>query len=88
MRHPIWPDGKVCLCWCVRLVVPLLFLAGCAVWSSAGPSATVWAHYSTVCHQAAADAVFISGQFDLDEEHAYTACMQRKGWEVRQTRGV
>jgi hypothetical protein len=59
----------------------VLLLAGCASPTPPANSAAVFAAAAT-CHQEVAQAVVFSGQFDLDEDRAYTACMQRRGWEL------
>ena len=84
MRHAAWPAGTVRPRWRLPLLMPVLLLAGCAVWTHPAPSSVTFADDATACHQAAADAARVSGQFDLDEDNAYTACMQRKGWEIQE----
>jgi hypothetical protein len=60
----------------------ILLLAGCASWTPPAPPGAVVAMAAATCHDEVAQAVVFSGQFDLDEDHAYTACMQRSGWEL------
>jgi hypothetical protein len=60
----------------------ILLLAGCASPTAPAPPVAVLAAAAATCHHEVAQAVVFSGQFDLDEDHAYTACMRRSGWEL------
>ena len=60
----------------------MLLLAGCASPTPPAPPVAVLAAAAATCHHEVAQAVVFSGQFDLDEDHAYTACMRRSGWEL------
>jgi len=65
----------------LRLLM-ILLLAGCASPTPPAPPAAVLAAAAAACHHEVAQAVVFSGQFDLDEDHAYTACMRWSGWEL------
>jgi len=65
----------------LRLLM-ILLLAGCAASTPPAPPVAVFAAAAATCHHEVAQAVVFSGQFDLDEDHAYTACMRRSGWEL------
>jgi hypothetical protein len=67
--------------WLLRLCVTLL-LAGCASWTPPANPTAVFAAAASTCQYEVAQAVVASGQFDLDEDHAYTACMRRSGWDL------
>ena len=60
----------------------ILLLAGCASPTPPVPPVAVLAAAAATCHHEVAQAVVFSGQFDLDEDHAYTACMRRSGWAL------
>jgi hypothetical protein len=81
MKHADCFTRTVRVHWQRRLLVPLL-LAGCASWTPPAPPVAVFAAAASTCHDEVAQAVVFSGQFDLDEDHAYTACMRRSGWEL------
>ena len=80
MRHTGCSTQTVRAGELLRLLMVLL-LAGCASPTPSAPPGAVVAAAAATCHQEVAQAVVFSGQLDLDEDHAYTACMQRSGWE-------
>ena len=63
-----------------------LLLAGCASWINPVKPSSAFADDAAACKDAAAQAVLSSGQFDLDQDNAYSACMRDKGWELEQRR--
>ena len=81
MQHAACSPRTVRASGLLRLLM-LLLLAGCASPTPpVNPTAVVAAAAAT-CHQEVAQAVVFSGQFDLDEDRTYTACMQRSGGEL------
>ena len=81
MKHADCSPGTVRASELLRLLM-ILLLAGCASWTPPAPPVAVLAAAAANCHDEVAQAVVFSGQFDLDEDHAYTACMRRSGWEL------
>ena len=63
-----------------------LLLAGCTSWVNPAKPASAFAGDAAACQDAAAQAALNSGQFDLDQANAYSACMRGKGWELEQRR--
>ena len=63
-----------------------LLLAGCASWINPAKPSSAFADDAAACKDAAAQAALSSGQFDLDQDNAYSACMRGKGWELEQRR--
>ncbi len=61
------------------LLIPLS-LAGCANWTNPAKPSSVFADEAAACSLQAAQAAVTSGQFDLDPDNAYVACLRRKGW--------
>jgi hypothetical protein len=80
MKHAGCSPRTVRASGLLRLLM-LRLLAGCASPPPPTPPVAGLAAAAT-CHDEVAQAVVASGQFDLDEEHAYTACMRRSGWEL------
>jgi hypothetical protein len=81
MRHAGCSPRTVRANGLLRLLMVLL-LAGCASWTPPAPPVAVLGAAASICHDEVAQAVVFSGQFDLDEDHAYTACVRRNGWEI------
>ena len=81
MRHAGCSSRTVRASGLLRLLI-ILLLAGCASWTPPAPPVAVLAAAAATCHDEVAQAVVFSGQFDLDEDHAYTACMRRSGWTL------
>ena len=81
MKHAGCSTKRVRARGLLRLLMALL-LAGCASPTPPAPPVAVFAAAASTCHHEVAQAVVFSGQFDLDEDHAYTACMRRSGWEL------
>jgi hypothetical protein len=81
MRHADGSPRMIRAHGLLRLLM-IFLLAGCASPPPPAPPAAVLAAAAVACHHEVAQAVVFSGQFDLDEDHAYTACMRRSGWEL------
>jgi hypothetical protein len=63
-----------------------LVLASCTSWVNPAKPASAFAGDVAAWQDAAAQAALNSGQFDLDQDNAYSACMRGKGWELEQRR--
>ena len=81
MQHAECSPRTVRVRGLLRLLM-ILLLAGCVSPTPPAPPVAVLAAAAATCHDEVAQAVVFSGQFDLDEDHAYTACMRRSGWEL------
>ena len=72
-------------CWGALLGLSLgLLLTGCASWTNPAKSSTAFADDAAACQDEVAQAALASGQFDFDQDNAYTTCLRRKGWELHQ----
>ena len=72
-------------CWPALLVLTLT-LTGCASWTNPTKPASALADDSAACKAEAAQAALTSGQFDLDQDNASSACMRAKGWTLQERR--
>ena len=74
-------------CWgcLLGLLLPLSF-AGCTSWTNPAKPSSAFADDAATCKLAAEQAAVASGQFDLDQDNASTACMCRKGWTLQDRR--
>ncbi len=63
-----------------------LWLAGCTSWTNPVKPSAAFADDAAACKDAAAQAALTSGQFDLDQDNAYSACMRGQGWQLEQRR--
>jgi hypothetical protein len=63
-----------------------LVLAGCATWTNPAKLSSAFAEDAASCKDAAAQAALTSGQFDLDQDNAYTTCLRAKGWRLQERR--
>jgi hypothetical protein len=71
-------------CWGALLGLSLvLLLTGCASWTNPAKPSAAFAEDAAACKSEAAQAALTSGQFDVDQDNATTACLRRKGWELR-----
>jgi hypothetical protein len=61
-----------------------LWLAGCASWTNPAKPSAAFADDAAACRAEAAHAALTSGQPDLDQENAYTACLRAKGWTLQE----
>jgi len=67
----------------LALLVSLL-LARCASWTNPTKPPSAFADDAATCRAEAAQAAVSSGQFDLDQDNAYAACMRAKGWTLQE----
>ena len=67
------------------LLVSLAF-AGCASWTNPAKPSSAFTDDAVTCKAEAAQAAMSSGQFDLDQDNAYSACLRVKGWTLRERR--
>ena len=67
-------------------LVLALLLAGCASWTNPTKPSSAFADDAVACKAEVAQAALASGQADLDQDNAYTTCLQRKGWMLRERR--
>jgi hypothetical protein len=75
------------VCWGSLLgLLVTLVMAGCATWTNPAKPSSAFADDAVACKDAAAQAALTSGQVDLDQDNAYTTCLRRKGWELRERR--
>ena len=65
--------------------MPLSF-AGCTSWTNPAKPSSAFADDAATCKLEAEQAAVASGQFDLDQDNASTACMRRKGWRLQERR--
>ncbi len=63
-----------------------LLLAGCASWTNPTKPPSALADDAAACKAEVAQTALTSGQPDLDQDNAYTACMRAKGWSLRERR--
>jgi hypothetical protein len=61
-------------------------LAGCTLWTNPTKPASAFADDAAACKAEAAQAALTSGQPDLDQENASTACLRAKGWALQERR--
>jgi len=74
-------------CWgcLLGLLMPLSF-ASCASWTNPTRPSSAFADDAATCKREAAQAGVTSGQFDLDQDNAYVACLRSKGWTLQDRR--
>jgi hypothetical protein len=68
---------------CLLGLFVILLLAGCASWMNPAKPSSACADDAATCKAEAAQAALTSGQFALDQDNAYIACLRAKGWELR-----
>jgi hypothetical protein len=64
-------------------LVLALLLAGCASWTNPTKLPSAFADDAAACKAEATHAALTSGQTDLDQDNAYSACLRAKGWELQ-----
>ncbi len=70
--------------WSVlRGLILALLLAGCASWTNPTKPSSAFADDAAACKAEVAHAALTSGQADLDQDNAYSACLRAKGWELQ-----
>jgi hypothetical protein len=59
---------------------------GCVAWTNPAKPSSAFADDAATCKEAAMQAALTSGQFDLDQDNAYIACLRGKGWVLHERR--
>jgi len=72
--------------YCLLGLLMTLLLVSCASWTNPTKPSAAFADDAAACRAEAAHAALTSGQPDLDEDNASTACMRAKGWSLRERR--
>ena len=70
---------------CLLVLLMPLALVGCASWTNPAKLSSAFADDAATCKAEAAQATLTSGQFDLDQDNAYTACPRAKGWTLQES---
>ena len=85
MRRSGYPQSLVR--WgCLLGLLMTILLASCTSWTNPAKPSSAFAADAAACKTVSAQAALASGQFDLDQDNAYTACLRAKGWELQERR--